>query len=86
VCVCVCVCVCVIVEIVMVVFRFSYKQAYLNLTFLGFYDHGKNKCYCLFVTFLVKNVKRVLEISSHVITGSAVVAAVLHCVNVDRLN
>lgn len=24
-----------------VLLYFSYKQAYLNLTFLGFYDHGK---------------------------------------------
>jgi len=41
--------------------NFSYKQAYLNLTFLGFHDHGKNKYYCLLCHLFVQ---RISEISS----------------------
>jgi len=39
--------------------HFSYKQAYLNLTFLGFYDNGKSKCYCLVFHLFVEYVKQI---------------------------
>lgn len=41
-----------IVKLLWLLWCFSYKQAYLNLTFLGFYDQGKSKSHLLWLILL----------------------------------